>query len=56
MTEQNLGIVSYYKEVLRWDYKNNLGVIVPKSRRWRHFSPKEGKMRSQSGRNGYKGL
>lgn len=29
--EQNLGILSCNKEVLHWDYKNNLGVIVPKS-------------------------
>ena len=40
--------------MLHWDCKNNVGVIVPKSALWRHFSPKEGKVRHQSRRSGYR--
>ena len=55
--EQNLGILSCNKEVLRWDYKNNLGILVPKCELWRHFSPKEVKMRrNHNTRNVYKEL
>lgn len=55
LMEQNLGMLSYNKEVLHWEYKNNLWVVVPKSGRGRHFSPKEGKMRrNHSARNGYR--
>lgn len=53
--EQNFRTLSCNKEVQRWDYKNNVGVIVPKSGLWRHFSPKEGKMRRNlSARNAYR--